>query len=266
MDLSAPCVRCGKPAAPHGEHHEPRRGMGGQGPKAAEHPRVPLCRGCHRDLHDGRFSLALRANVALSLSPQGQVLAVRAVRPQPLVHRFEAPEVELRELAEALLLTDDESLAYVWECGAQWRGTGDLVQAAVAWALRQRYGSYGEGWYRRAAELIREATGLRVSTAAIYDAAALGTALEAAGWRLDPLDLGKSVLAEAGKAAEPARALELAETLRDEGLPAREVVRALRSARRGESGGDDFRTSENSAAGCAHEWRVVCALCGEVKT
>lgn len=258
MDLSVPCVRCGKPAAEHGEHHEPRKGMGGQGPKAAEHPRVPLCRGCHRELHDGRFRLRLEANVAVSLSPEGDVLAVRAVRPQPFVHAVEPPEVALEELAQALVLADDESLAYVWECGARWQGTGDLIQAVAAWAFRRRYGSYGQAWYRRVAELIREATGLHVSVGAVYDAAARGVALEAAGWRLDLLDLGKTVLAEVGKAPEPAAALEAAHALRDEGLLARQVVAELRSRREA-----DFQTLKIPAAdpeGCAHEWR--CARCG----
>lgn len=261
MDVSVPCVRCGRPAAGHGEHHEPRKGMGGQGPKVAEHPRVPLCRGCHRELHDGRFRLRLEANLAVSLSPEGDVLAVRAVRPQPLVHRFEAPEVELAQLAQALVLTDDQSVAYVWECGAQWRGTGDLIQAVAAWALRQRYGSYGESWYQRAAELIRDATGLHVSTGAVYNAAALGTALEAAGWRLDLLDLGKTVLAEVGKAPEPAAALRTAQELRDEGFRAFEVVAELRAHRKGAAEEPDFQTLKlPEPESCDHVW--CCLRCG----
>ncbi|HXK33119.1 MAG TPA: hypothetical protein VNM91_03785, partial [Dehalococcoidia bacterium] len=163
MDLSVPCIRCGRPAAEHGEHHHPHRGMGGQGPKVAEHPRVPLCRGCHRDLHDGRFRLELNGPIAQCVAPDGAVLSVRAVRPQPLVHAFEAPAPDLAALAHQAVLLDDESLAYVWETGETWRGTGDVVQAIVAWAMRQRYGSFGDAWYRRAAEILSEYSGLRVS-------------------------------------------------------------------------------------------------------
>lgn len=263
MDVTVPCVRCGKPAAEHREHDEPH-----------EHPRVPLCPACHRDLHDDCFRIRVdssQANVAVCISPEGEVLAVRAVRPQPFVHRFEPPEIELRELAEALVLTDDESIAYVWECGARWRGTGDLVMAVAAWAYRKRYASFGESWYARAAELIREATGLHVSVGAVYQAAAIGTALEAAGWRLDILDLGKTVLAEAGKAPDPQAALEIARSLRDDGFLASEVVARLRAERKGAEGDEEDGRDEEvpglelpgPETNCAHVWS--CIRCGALQ-
>ncbi|HXH24542.1 MAG TPA: hypothetical protein VNI78_04785, partial [Vicinamibacterales bacterium] len=104
----------------------------------------------------------------------------------------------------------------------------------------------------------------RVSVGTVYQRAALATALEACGSTIEPIhDLGKTVVAEAGKHTEPARALELAAALRDEGKRAAEVIRELRRSRHDEPPEDaNFSNFEK----CPHTrtYTIVrCALCGE---
>src|SRR4030067_2032566 len=65
-DLFVPCVRCGMPAAAHGEHHargdnlSMGKGMGG----AQDHlETVAFCRSCHRGLQEKEFTAKLFGDI-----------------------------------------------------------------------------------------------------------------------------------------------------------------------------------------------------------
>jgi hypothetical protein len=194
---------------------------------------APLCRRCHRDLHAKRFLIRLSGPIAYCVDPKtGEVLSVRALAPQVLEGDYGPADMNIEILASLLPQLDDESLAQLWDCGARWEEQGVVFEALAAKGFRDRYGSYGEEWYVRAADTIRQVTGRPMAAATVYDRDSTAVALEAAGWRLEVLgNLGRYVLAEVGKAENPVQALEMAGEMRDVGEPARHIVKQLREAR-----------------------------------
>jgi len=237
-DLTLPCIRCGRPASLHlgGEHHQPPDrssiGMGGSS-LDHEHERVPLCRKHHDDVHAKRFIIRVDGPIAYCVDPKtGEVLSVRALSPRVLEGDYGPADVDIEVLAGLLPKLDDESLAHLWDCGARWEEQGVVFEALAAKGFHERYSSYGDEWYVRAADLIREVTGRPMAAATVYDRDSTATALEASGWRLEVLgNLGRYVLAEVGKAENPVQALEMAGEMRDAREPARHIVKELKRGR-----------------------------------
>jgi hypothetical protein len=231
-----------------------------------DHQRVPLCRRCHRDVHLKRFVIRVSGPVAYCLEPKtGELLSVRALAPRVLEGEYGPADVDIEVLAHLLPELDDESLAHLWECGVRWEEQGVVFEALAAKGFRDRYGSWGDEWYVRAADTIREVTGRPISPGTVYDRHSLATALEASGWRLEVLgNLGRYVLAEVGKAENPVRPMELAAEMRDVGEPARRIVQQLREARPKRN----LRALENSGAaepeGPADRVWARCPQCGHV--
>lgn len=235
-DLYLSCIRCGRPASAGpegaGEHHDPPKGMGGTSLPQL-HASTPLCRKCHNDLHAKRFVIRVDGPIAYCVDPKtGEVLSVRALSPRVLEGDYGPADVDIEVLAGLLPQLDDESLAHLWDCGARWEEQGVVFEALAAKGFRDHYGSYGEEWYIRAADVIREVTGRPMAPATVYDRDSTATALEASGWRLEVLgNLGRYVLAEVGKAENPVQALELAGEMRDAREPARHIVKELKRGR-----------------------------------
>mgnify|MGYP001567774195 CR=1 FL=1 len=134
--------------------------------------------------------------------------------------------------------TSDEELCELWAAGDRWGKAGIAMQARAALEFRARYGAYGEGWYKRAGELIRENTGCPVSQTTIFDRCALGIFLQACGDDAEQalMTLGTKVATAVGKSADPVAGLEQAHTMRDAGermsIVAREIALSGRSQER----------------------------------
>jgi hypothetical protein len=242
-DLHLTCLRCGGPASPGlegaGEHHDPSdyrtaKGMGGTSLEETRHTTVPLCRRCHRDLHAKRFLIRIEGPIAYCVDPKtGEVLSVRALAPRVLEGDYGPADVDIEILADLLPKLDDDSLAWLWDCGVRWEEQGVLFEALAAKGFRDRYGSYGDEWFKRAGDLIREKTGRPIAVGTVYDRANLALSLEASGWRMELLEnLGRSVLAEAAKNEDPVRALELASEMRDHNETSGAIVKELMQTRR----------------------------------
>ena len=212
LDDSAPCLRCGTPAPAHGEHHHPHKGMGGQGRKVAEHPRVVLCRGCHDDVHMGKFTLTMKT-VEIAIGSENGIEVFQR-----------GGEVE--EEAYDPRFWSDERLADRWRDGENSALTGLAIQAGVAHAFYQRYKNH-ERWYERVAEIISTLNGYSVHWRDVYRRVKL---YEAFGSHWDTyLRLGKTLALAVAESADVGAALEMAQATKDEGgHTSRDIIRKIR--------------------------------------
>jgi hypothetical protein len=199
-----------------------------------EHERLPFCRQHHDDLHAKRFAVKVDGPIAYCVDPKtGEVLSVRALSPRVLEGDYGPADVDVEVLASLLPKLEDESLAWLWDCGVRWEEQGVIFEALAAKAFHERYSSFGDGWFDRAAQIIREVTGRPMAVGTVYDRANTALALEASGWRMELLGtLGRSVLAEVGKNEDPVRALEMASEMRDASEKASTIVNQLKPTRR----------------------------------
>ena len=209
--LSVPCLRCDLPAAAHGEHHEPTKGMGGQGPKVAAHPRVPRFRGCHEAVHDARFVLELEGDIARTLEA-GLVVSERATR------------VDDESLDPRYWST--EKLCGDWEYSEQNALDALFQQCRRAWVFYQRY-RWMETWYERAAEMITEKTGKFVYWRRVYERVALW---EVFGERRDDYAfLGPRIAIAVAEDKDPEEALAIATVAKDNEHLVKDVVAMVKT-------------------------------------
>ena len=204
-DLSVPCLRCGRPSAPHGEHHEPAKGMGGA-TAHVEYPNVALCRGCHQALHDKRFTLTILGDFATTWENG------HAVSERPLRENDSQPEVRY---------WSDEALAVGW--GQAHERTIPLfaMQCQIAHEFERRY-SWLDEWSEGVAQIIGRLTGRVIHPRTVYDRADLWTAFEG---RWDQFDyVGARVAISIARASDPDEALELGARLIGEGNHTRTEV------------------------------------------
>jgi ribosomal protein L37E len=253
-DIHLTCIRCGQPASlgpeGKGEHHDPPdyrtgKGMGGTSLEETRESTLPLCRRCHRDYHAKRFAIRVDGPIAYCIDPKtGEILSVRALSPRVLEGDYGPADVDLEVLIGLLPRLDDESLAWLWDCGVRWEEQGVILEALAAKGFHEHYHSFGDGWFNRAAEIIRETTGRPMAVGTVYNRDNTAMALQASGWRMELLGtLGRSVLAEVGKNEDPVRALEMASEMRDAGERAVTIVNELTQTRR--KARPNFSESEN---------------------
>jgi len=142
-----PCWRCGRPAT--AEHHEPFRSHGG-----TDEDRVPLCRKCHRDRHDGKFRIETDEQMVRCFSPDGELLSVRPIFPAYALRNLgDDGEVDFAKLAKLLAGLGDDHLAYFWSVCNRRAAQAFIAQGIVAHILFDRC-DRGEGWYEHAARIL----------------------------------------------------------------------------------------------------------------
>ena len=160
--VTVPCCKCGRPAVPWGEHEHrvgpgpTGKGMGGAKDMSAI-VRVPLCRACHSDLHDERWRLEIRdGGIAVGYDLKGEVLFVRAFEPVAVALNLSSYPEEIVKMRGLMTYISDENLA--WYIGQAMVATKMNVLAIgmAADVFRERYGQYGQRWYIRAAEYIKD--------------------------------------------------------------------------------------------------------------
>lgn len=209
-DLSAPCLRCGVPAPAHGEHHHPHKGMGGQGVKVEEHPRVVLCRACHNAVHLGEFVLSVDGEIATG-SENGMVVFQRGLTVQ--------------DEGDDPMFWSDGRLASAWVRLDEIAKTALELQATAAHQFYQRYRGF-EKWYERAAEIIKDETGHYVHWRRIYDYVDLYLFYHDKWEKMEPL--GKTLALAVAQSAEPKKALAIAEAARDSGRTGASAIREIK--------------------------------------
>lgn len=217
MDLAEPCVRCGVPAPPHGEHHQNPsehgpvgKGAGGQGAKVAEHPRVVLCRACHNAVHLGEFTLSIDSGVATG-SENGMVVFERGM--------------VVRDEGDDPLFWSDTRLAAAWVRLDKIAKTALELQATAAHQFWLRYRGF-EKWYERTADIITQETGHYVHWRRIYDYVDLYLAFHE-DWDKVEL-LGKTLALAVAQSEEPKKALQIAEAARDNGRTGASAIREIK--------------------------------------
>lgn len=244
LDLHEPCVVCGRPAAPHGEHHFRDTGDMASGKQMGgthDHlETVVVCRPHHEQLHERRITLSIRDGKYVTELGDGNTVT----RPLSL-----SPD------------ETDEALAERWAQAQSMGVDAIIMQAAITAKFRQRYGGF-DHWWVRVADIIRTHTGLKVSVGMVYDRAALAIAIEASG--RDPKDmleeLGVKSLAAAGRAISKGQD---AEAVIDRALELREnnSRHALADLIKQEfiAGDDsipaDIQCQEHTCRVCAAKWR-----------
>jgi len=232
-DVSVPCIHDGKPSAPHGEHHVELRGMGGRGPKApvASHERIPLCRACHRDLHEGGWAFRIEGDMVVGYQPndpgwitfrRGLTLSEDGVNPAHWT---------------------DEKLATEWEQGNVDALKGLRRQCLVAAAFYQRYG-WGEKWYEEAARFVSDFTGRHLDWRRMFERMRIykvfGPSEEHPGGRWGDVDfLGATLALAVAESGEPEKALETAKVGRASLPPV--PVRRIKAGLKGETIADHRR-------------------------
>lgn len=228
------CIRDGKPAAL--EHHVEVRGMGGRGDKAppTAHDKVPLCRGCHRDLHDALWDFRIEDGMVLLLAPgdPGWVQGRRAL--------------VLSESGGDPLGWTDEKLATEWE-----RQEANAIEALhwqciVAKVFQQRYG-WGEKWYEQAARFIADFTGRDLHWRDVYRRRQMYDAFKDR-WE-DLSRLGIPIAMAVAKSADPKKGLSMALSLKAQNMRPTEIKQLLAG-----------KVARPAKATC------VCAECGNEHT
>ncbi len=213
LDVSSPCVKCGKPARPH-EHHHPAKQMGGQGVKVEEHPTVPLCRTpCHHDVHMGDWQL--------KLSPDGSI--AKGYENGMVI--FERGLVVRDEQGNSLFWSD-ERLASEWADGEGKAQDGFEQQCNAAFEFYRRYRGQPE-WSTRVAEIISDTNGVYVHPREVYRRIKLYIRFNA-DWTIYRR-LGKTLALAVAESDDSGAALEIAQTARDEGgQTAAAIIRSIR--------------------------------------
>lgn len=158
--IKPPCAICGRPShdVHHGRHDNPNMGKGSGGTKHDDHEHfvyLNLDRDCHESIH--------MKNLIIDEATD-------------LVVRFHTKD---GRRGERVLNVSDEELATEWADAAEQGRNAALTQARVAWTFRQRYGWTGGQWWERVADIIRDTTGVSISTGAVYRAMEVGTFLQA---------------------------------------------------------------------------------------
>ena len=218
LDASAPCLRCGRPAPPHGEHHHNPdehgpvgKGSGGQGRRVAEHPRVVLCRTCHADVHMGVWVLHRSEDLAWGVENGIEI--------------FERGIV-LNDHHHDSRFWSDERLSSEWAEGEGKAQDGFEQQCNAAFEFYRRYRGQPE-WYVRVAEILSDNSGLYVHPREVYRRIKLYVAFNK-DWTVYKR-FGKTLALAVAESDDPEKALEIANSRKDEGGRTQaEIVREIR--------------------------------------
>jgi hypothetical protein len=173
--------------------------MGGQGVKVEEHPRVPLCRAHHREVHEGGFSLKIHGDIARTY--QGET----CVSERAMVVKDDVDDMHY---------WSDERLSREWEEAEEDALESLRRQCHAAWGFYQRY-RWAEKWYERAAEILTENTGKYTHWRRVYERVNLWLAFQ--GHWEDISYLGQNLAITVAEDTVPADALEIALSARDSG-------------------------------------------------
>jgi hypothetical protein len=209
-DLSVACLRCGRPANP--EHHQPpdraSKGMGGTSDPNVEDWRVPLCRDCHDSLHRQEWALRVEDGIATGFDLKGEMLFVRPYEPMEVALSFSSYPKDILMKRGLLTWLSDENLCYFIGRALVAAKTNVLNIGMAADVFRERYGQYGERWYERAAEIIRDNNqdGQGISARELYRCHAVYVAFSDKPELLELMS--KTLAATCAEAAEPAKAIE----------------------------------------------------------
>jgi len=233
-DIWSPCIVCGRPAAPHGEHHyRPHdTAVGKQMGGTHDHlETLVICREHHEALHERRIYIEIADDGSVTVIHTGYLGVVTGVT--------------VRDMRT------DEELAEMWDQGALMLDGGLLIQAEVAVTFHDRYGAYGRGWRARVAEILRDTTGRPCSGQLVDDRYWQGVALRCIGpdARQALTHLGAKVLAAVGRHADPPAAIEQANEMRDEGRKMTEVAILLSKRKL-----DSERSFPCSDGSCVCRW------------
>lgn len=142
--LSVPCARCGRPSAPHGEHHHrPEWGPVGKGMGGThDHlERIPTCREHHEEVHLRVFTFMVVGDF-VSTWADGHCQSERALT--------------VNDSHQDKRYWSDEQLGLLW-AQLDERAVGLFAgQCEVAWQFKCRIG-WGEGWAEQCAHTLVQA-------------------------------------------------------------------------------------------------------------
>lgn len=211
-DVALICVHCGQDAERH--HHREGSGPVGKGMGGTPHehlPEIPLCRKAHNLVHANELELSLDGDVATGRE-NGMVVFKRAVVVQD-------------DHADPSFWSD-EKLAGRWQDGERSALVGLATQARAAAEFYQRYKGQPE-WYIRVAQIISDFNGYSVHWRDVYRRVKL---YEAFGSDWDTyLRLGKTLALAVAESREPEKALDIANSRKDEGgRTSTEIIREIR--------------------------------------
>ena len=224
-DQQPVCVKCGKPATD--QHHEPPLGSGGS--KDWHGVLLPMCRLDHDARHRSEFSIRVEDGIAVGLDPKGAVLFVRAYEPIAMAMSFSSYPQEILKKRGLLTFLTDENLCYFIGRALVAAKTNVLNIGMAADVFRERYGQYGERWYERAAEIIRDNNqdGQGISARELYRCHAVYVAFSDKPELLELMS--KTLAATCAEASEPAKAIEFCSAAISEGRTptTREITEAF---------------------------------------
>lgn len=236
-DLFVACIRCGKPAAPHGEHHAVDRGgrftepvgMGGSGVDH-EHERVAICRKDHDAVHAKKFNIRRKGKMIECVAPDGSVLSSRAAN-ELTIHDLPLDETtSFDQVVRFTSMLNDDNLAFLWSSSDDDMDKAVLKRCIISYVMWKKYGSWGSKWYEGAAEMISRYTGSAVSSRSIYNYRDVcETILKVSPDQplLALRAMGQQLLRRIGRSDDPVAAYESAANQRDEGLGAAEIARSM---------------------------------------
>ena len=218
-DISLPCLKCGRPASK--EHHQPPDrnavGMGGSSDPDVEDWRCPLCRTCHESVGK-TWRLKLEDGFATGFDLKGTVLFVRAYEPLETALSLSSYPQDILKKYELLRFLTDENLAYFIGLALMAAKMNVLNIGMAADVFRERYAQYGDKWYIRAAEFIRDNNqeGQTISPRELYSAHA---AYRAFADRPEAVALlsSKSLVYACAEADDPKAAIDFASVAQSEG-------------------------------------------------
>ena len=194
-DISAPCLRCGRPSRPQVHHHRTDegpvgRGMGGVHGEGHDHiERADLCDDDHIALHDGDWVLKLDGDIATG-TENGMVIFERGM--------------EVRDEGDDPLFWSDGRLAAAWVRLDEIAKTALELQATAAHEFYNRYRGF-EKWYERAADIITQETGHYVHWRRVYDYVNLYLAFHDQWQKVEVL--GKTLALAVADSREPEKSL-----------------------------------------------------------
>jgi len=203
--LSVNCVKCGKPATD--QHHHPPKGMGGSDERW-KGVLIPLCRADHESLTRHEWVLRVEDGIAVGLDLKGEMLFVRPYEPLEVALSFSSYPKDILMKRGLLTWLSDANLCYFIGRALVAAKTNVLNIGMAADVFRERYGQYGERWYERAAEIIRDNNqdGQGISARELYRCHAVYVAFSDKPELLELMS--KTLAATCAEAAEPAKAIE----------------------------------------------------------
>lgn len=237
------CLHCESPVIEH--HHAQPRSRGG-----GKESVVPVCHWVHQGVHDRTLINFIEDGMYVLTTKDGELLGQwdietgsgmsfggAQVAPEPVVLPTAPDEpgvtvqvttidgnslaLQIAEWADM----DDARLATEWANAQQIAESVYLRQCAIAHLFHALWGHYGDRWAERAAEVIRNTTGIPCSPSMVRDRKSAAIALMT---QPDPetflANCGITITVAVGNAEDVLGAAEYAQEQRDAGRPMVEVA------------------------------------------